>query len=217
MAQKKTKKKTGTKRGSVKTQDAIKAIREAHKIGKLLLQKTPNPVHGDRSAEKAAKKYGISPSTVLKRRVLVKTFPDLSDLYEYFQLMREHDSPVGVSLFTRALESGDKRPASQKKLLRRVIIEKLSRQQIEQILRDSFGTRRQGGPKHKIETASQFLAELERTSITVNRLCDQAVEDGADYFDQLPETLQHQIKSLRHLTKAMISAIEAERKDRKKK
>ena len=130
--------------------------------------------------------------------------------------MREHDSPVGVSLFTRALESGDKRPASQKKLLRRVIIEKLSRQQIEQILRDSFGTRRQGGPKHKIETASQFLAELERTSITVNRLCDQAVEDGADYFDQLPETLQHQIKSLAHLTKAMISAIEAERKDRKK-
>ncbi len=207
--------KKSTSKTSQKTPKAIREIKQAFRLGKSLLKEFPETSYDSGNVKKAADKHGISTDTVRKRRALAVYFGTSEALEKFCQRLRKKDRAMGVSLLDRVLSAPD--PASRRKLLTRVINEGLSRQQIDRIIKDQFGTRRQGGKLPQIKTAEDFLADLEKTCITCHRLCERGLSEQGEIIEELPETLQHQIKSVNHLSQAMIAGIKAHRKLRKPK
>jgi hypothetical protein len=205
---KKTKSK---KRGSKKTQAAVKALKDACKFGAELLSAFPKDEYGSYWVKKTAKENGVSTDVIRKRRALAEYFILSKDLDAICKLMRLNDSPVGVSLFDRILTVED--PSQTKALMEHVIVEKLSRNGIDRILKEKYGSRRQGGKRHQIKDISDFVNDLRKSCVTCSRLCEQGLAE--DFIDKLPASLQHQIKSVFQTNQAMIAGIEEYRKRRK--
>ncbi len=176
-----------------------------------LLKDFPSDEYGGYWVKKTAEKHGVSTDTIRKRRALAEFLSKPKDLESVCDLMRQHDSPVGVSLFDKIRTVED--IPQRRKLLKRVIVEKLSRNDIDRILRNEYGSRREGGKRHKIKDSKAFINELRKTCITCSRLCEQGL--GEDFFKELPESLQQQVKSVFQTNQATIARIEEYRKANK--
>ena len=173
---------------SNQTRRRIKALKEAHEIGKDVLNQCGAYSQPGQISELAAK-YGLTRDKCQKLRQLANpklgyTEKQLKSWYEYF---RREGLALTLTHFIKLVSVEDGR--QRNRLTREAVKQKWSTQQLQREILKLNGRRMRGGRKPVIVTGDGFASELESQLYSWERWLSYHLEANKDIKSKLREDL----------------------------
>ena len=166
-------------KSSNETRRRIKALKEAHEIGKDVLNQCDTYSQPGRISELAAK-YGLTRDKCQKLRQMAnpKTGYTKQQLEKWYKYFRKGGLALTVTHFVKLVSVPTRN--HRDRLTRKAVKQKWSTQQLQREILKLSGRRMRGGRKPVIVTGDGFASELESQLYSWSRWLGYHLEANAD-------------------------------------